>query len=771
MNALTRFRVLAYLLVFLGILGFTYADHNLPFFFIGMVGLILSWLIVEAPAPHGRPLPRWCLNSGVLLASAYIFYELVIRHEESLLSTLGHFIIIILVCILFKAKKNRDYAQILTLCLLLMIIAAIFSSSLIFGVILILFFALGFYTILVFHLRMETQRALPLPAPAQMPPPDPRFKRDLRRIAFNSAFIVFIIASVVFLVFPRDLGRDRFNSIFSPRSLAHTGFSEHIAFSDIMNLKQSQKIAFQVRIEQNNVNIGSEAEQPYFRAMTLDLYDINGRQWIHNNSYPLPWLERNTSPMQELTPDKPLLLATPNSYLPAGLIKQTFNLLNPTGNFLPAIPEPVTLTSAHIFSVRADKLNNTIAYRSQATNNIEYVVESFPYHLKSTAPASANLAFYGSVYMDMRRLRPYSQPLPPVIVDLARQWSAPHLSPADLAPPSTSPPTPLKPLSAMTTRLVAEAFVRQLQAYPYSLNTQQVESNLDPTADFLKNRKTIGGHCEFFASSMVLLCTAVNIPARIATGYYGGEYNPLGGFYTVRQLHAHAWVEVFIPNEGWITFDPTPPNTELTVSVMPAWIRWMEDLVQTLEHQWFTGIVSFDNSTRKYLAEQIFTPLANTGSAVAQTLWIHLQSLGYLLVSDFYHWPTHLLAWLDLLAILTGCAWLGWHRYRLHRAPLTHILKKADPSQRARLQSELGFYNDFIRILEQTGIKSSPSQTPCEYVQSVYLTIPSIRDEAERIVTLFYDIRFGGSHTTPEQRLLIPQTLQSIRSKIRGGQS
>ncbi len=76
------------------------------------------------------------------------------------------------------------------------------------------------------------------------------------------------------------------------------------------------------------------------------------------------------------------------------------------------------------------------------------------------------------------------------------------------------------------------------------------------TADeFWFDRKE--GFCEHIASSFVILMRALDIPARIVTGYQGGEVNPVDGFWTVRQRDAHAWAEVWQPGAGWQRVDPT----------------------------------------------------------------------------------------------------------------------------------------------------------------------------------------------------------------------
>ena len=73
--------------------------------------------------------------------------------------------------------------------------------------------------------------------------------------------------------------------------------------------------------------------------------------------------------------------------------------------------------------------------------------------------------------------------------------------------------------------------------------------------DFLFGSKK--GFCEHYAGSFVFLMRAAGIPARVVTGYQGGEYNDLGGYYILRQSDAHAWAEVWLQDRGWVRIDPT----------------------------------------------------------------------------------------------------------------------------------------------------------------------------------------------------------------------
>ena len=90
------------------------------------------------------------------------------------------------------------------------------------------------------------------------------------------------------------------------------------------------------------------------------------------------------------------------------------------------------------------------------------------------------------------------------------------------------------------------------EEYFYTLTPKIVGNDYD--AFFFDTKE---GYCEHYAGAFVILSRLANIPARIVTGYYGGEYNEVGDFYTFRQSDAHSWTEVFINGKGWVRYDPT----------------------------------------------------------------------------------------------------------------------------------------------------------------------------------------------------------------------
>ena len=109
--------------------------------------------------------------------------------------------------------------------------------------------------------------------------------------------------------------------------------------------------------------------------------------------------------------------------------------------------------------------------------------------------------------------------------------------------------------AAPTEREVITAALRYFntEAFVYTLNPPALGAN--PVDEFLFSTRR--GFCEHYASAFTLLMRAAGIPARVVTGYQGGEVNTVGGYLIVRQSDAHAWAEVWLADSGWVRVDPT----------------------------------------------------------------------------------------------------------------------------------------------------------------------------------------------------------------------
>ena len=146
------------------------------------------------------------------------------------------------------------------------------------------------------------------------------------------------------------------------------------------------------------------------------------------------------------------------------------------------------------------------------------------------------------------------------------------------------------------------------QGFQYTLEPPLLGVN--SVDDFLFESRQ--GFCEHYASTFVFLMRAANVPARVVTGYLGGEFNDFGNYYIVRQSDAHAWAEVWLAGQGWVRVDPTgaiaparlqsslsaalPNNAALPFMARnpPQWLRNLRLNWDTLANQWNQWVLGYD---------------------------------------------------------------------------------------------------------------------------------------------------------------------------------
>jgi len=105
------------------------------------------------------------------------------------------------------------------------------------------------------------------------------------------------------------------------------------------------------------------------------------------------------------------------------------------------------------------------------------------------------------------------------------------------------------------------------QNFQYTQQLGHVPAGRDPVDWFLFDVKK--GYCEQFATAETMMLRSLGIPARLATGYSTGDYNAVLDQAIVRERDAHAWVEVWFPNHGWVPVDPSPGFPALAATQFP----------------------------------------------------------------------------------------------------------------------------------------------------------------------------------------------------------
>jgi transglutaminase-like putative cysteine protease len=189
------------------------------------------------------------------------------------------------------------------------------------------------------------------------------------------------------------------------------------------------------------------------------------------------------------------------------------------------------------------------------------------------------------------------------------------------------------------------------------------------TADeFWFDRKA--GFCEHIASSFVLLMRAMNIPARIVTGYQGGSLNPVDRYWTVRQSDAHAWAEVWLADQGWVRVDPTsavapgrvasftrlqaPRNViaqTILNQVSPEFALNLRAVWEAANNRWNQWVLNYSQDNQLKL----------------------LQNLGF--ESPSWEDLTYVIIALIVAASLVAAAWTLWERHR--QDPWLRLLHQA----------------------------------------------------------------------------------------------
>ena len=328
--------------------------------------------------------------------------------------------------------------------------------------------------------------------------------------------------------------------------------------------------------------------------------------------------------------------------------------------------------------------------------------------------------------------------------------------------------------------------------FQYSLVGQARDPHIDPIEDFVTKHPL--GHCEYYATALTLMLRSQGIPARMVVGFRCDEWNALGGFYQVRQLHAHTWVEAYLepsqlPPElmhgkgywgwqrrgGWLRLDPTPGTT---APVEPSrWTAPIRHAQHWLDFVWTNYVVELDYGRQQ---KAIYQPIIQTGRKIMQELsnperWraaigplAALLHLGQL--SGVRDWLTALTAAAFATVLLMGGGWLLWRfghrlwrRWRRGRA-------RSVGSRRA----EVDFYRRFETLLARRGLMRSPAQTQQEFAAAAGVHLAMATGEKRLaelpavVVEAFYRIRFGRQPLDNRQLEAVEHALAGITAAPKG---
>ncbi len=251
----------------------------------------------------------------------------------------------------------------------------------------------------------------------------------------------------------------------------------------------------------------------------------------------------------------------------------------------------------------------------------------------------------------------------------------------------------------------------------------------NPVDEFLFESKR--GYCEHYASSFTVLMRLAGIPARIVTGYQGGEINPIDNYMTVRQSDAHAWSEVFLAKKGWLRIDPTaaiPPgniensddarrlNSNLKRASRIYDTNWLSRQIKQMRfawdavnNRWNQWILGYDNKKQKAFFAAIGIP---------DITW---QGLSQLLFG--------------ILGILT--------------ALLAFIIFSA----RQHNDSAQKLYDKFLKKLTRYKLVKEPSEGADDFCKRAVIALPKNKADIELITLLYQKLRYSFPDKNLEKQL------------------
>ena len=716
----TRLHLALYALVCVAIAGFAYTDRNPAALILLLPALLLAWLLVDGPHPQSRGapgIPAIFLNVIVLAAACYLWYEVVSDHgHQALITSLTHFMVVLTLCKLLERKTPRNAAQIIILSLLIVIASAMFSSSdLLFFLILVGYFALLFYVAMLLNVSLELHRAAADAPPLRDLPRSPsRFHRDLRDCARQCLFLIFPLAVIVFLAVPRT-NSTALTTSWNASSL-QTGFTDTVQFRDYGQLSLSDTPVMTVWLSRGfdiynaPIRVTSEYNDLYIRGQVLEQYNAQDRRWEHGSP------DSHDAPFPaSLRPDSNLIAHFDLEPVAGSALFCLAPLASPSDRGISY--------SSHDMTLRYNGLRPPVKFH--------YYLSWFPdAHPLNDTPATAS-----------GLLGAKTAHAPEVLVSREITLLAQRLAGKFLDP---GPPPRVAPENA---RLVIPTFEQFLRAnYPYSLTFRQIDKSKDPTTDFILNRKQTGGYCDYFASAMVMMCRAVGLNARIVVGFHGGQYNPVDNSIIVRQKDAHTWAEVYLPDQGWATSDPTPSAAE-SDSVFRFVGRWFRDLATVVQNLWLSVVVSFDNDSRHAIA-----------------IWFakFLDALSWLVNASF--WKAFLAGLWGPLAALALAVTSWWTFRHWRQNPRLLASASSDPLRNSRDHSDIAFLDALLHLFQQPNRPRRPDQTPLEFLQPHLDALGPGSPEAYWLIYTAYGIRFGHLHISPDLRSRIALALRHVEA-------
>jgi hypothetical protein len=689
--------------------------------------LILTVSLLHAGEIHFvRQTMAWVTVSptlgNILLISSFaiLLIDLTVVSRDLLPAGI-HFLVMLLAIKLLTLQQRRDYRHLYAISLMAILASAALTADAWYIPIFLLYLFAAVWTLLLYHLTQEKGETPANVTPSSTTARHGTFPSRITHRFFwstnGTAVLAVTLTLAIFFLIPR-IGAGVLQKT-SGETLRTTGFSDRVDLGMIGSVKQNPQIVMRVELPDQPA---VEKDRLYLRGLAYDQY--NGQSWSHSATY-----RRSLSLMADGT-----FLAHPIGHrLPSSLsipIRQDI-LLEPLDAAILFATPFAEFVSGEFHTVQADAMSG-LHLPFPPSSRIRYSVTSQVPQLAETERSASILAYPDSIRAHYLQVPMESQQ----VTDLAHRV-----------------------IQQATTSFEQTLAIQQhlLENYRYSLDAETATLS-HPLEEFLFARKT--GYCEHYATAMVVMLRAVGIPARLVTGFLATEWNEYGGYFTVRQRDAHAWVEVYFPQSGWITMDPTP-----TVSATIAASRWnsLSRLGESIRLQWDRIFVRYSTTDQLAIVHEV----REGGDALRERVSRWASSLSAPIIQTLNR-LAHMARTFHpgMLGLITGVIVVGLAlfflllRDRIGLWATTHL--PTSHSQLAIVQ----LYTRMLRTVEKYGVSKPPTATASEFARLVEqeweVASPMVTD----VTALYHQGRFSQTPLTSGELARAAKQVERLQSLI-----
>jgi transglutaminase-like putative cysteine protease len=675
-------------------------------------------------------------------------------NPDALPLAMGHWLVYLQLVKMFLPKTTEDDWFLFLLALVQVLVGTFLSRSDWMGALLFAYALLCLWNLALFHLKRENEANRPVEGVRVEPSPDPLhpypglFTPGFFATTALVGASTLALGALIFLLMPRwsESGTGRVGS-GSNRHL--TGFSDQVRLGQMGEILENDSLVMTIELVDGYDEPIGPGQEALYRGVTLVAYEDG--KW-----------SRGLVNEVDLEGSEVL-----KSMSPASQLRQKISLEPTDSNVLFSIRPVQGAFSRRPNEIQMNSWDATLLRRDLSGRDSEVSAKSGRRGAFNYEVVSARTDSEGDSPLERR----------PNGEMIRQLLEVPAGVRAALEPLNRTVLGDERRASPERRARLLEAALRDSGQYSYTLQMASPTRGIDPVVDFLLNRKR--GHCEYFASALALQLRVERIPSRVINGFKEGEWNNLVRAYSVREKHAHSWVEAWVADPGtgrmrWVTLDPTP-GLERAASVEKIGGMWKQvrSLSDAARFIWAFYVVGFDSDRQNRL---IYHPVA---AAVVAVLTLFKQVFGLLFVllgsffvfrslGDFFSVRGFFASVALMLAAAAG--------FRLIQAIVRTILRR----RRARAEAtghspEVAFFHRLLRLLSLSGLERNPAETPREFARRAAGFLGSGNGSGndlavipENVVDAFYRVRFGRYDLGADAIATLSSQLDQLEQRLRG---